>query len=343
MKNEFAGKKIIIGVPNHFGLPERFKENLEFLGFEVFLLDLTHKNKLGLKDTLIHVSKKIFKKDRTHKTKRKAELLEKYHIDYLENIAKNIDYSLIIRPDFYSEKTIKMLKEKATLSVAYQWDGLGRFPLAKRYIELFDRFFVFDVRDIEEYPNCLPTTNFYFDDLIKENISETEKSIFFVGTYMSNRIKEIKSISEFFEKRFYKSKIYLHVSKKFNIPKKSYINYTQKSFSFKENLINLQKSDIILDFKNDIHYGLSFRTFEAIGYSKKLISNNNLVKAYDFYNPRNIFVLEGDYEMELEKFVKEPYQKLPKEIVEKYSFTNWLKYILNIDPHQKITLHYAEN
>jgi len=40
----------------------------------------------------------------------------------------------------------------------------------------------------------------------------------------------------------------------------------------------------------------------------------------------------------LAEFVAKPYCELPPEIYQKYSFGNWLRYILDIPHHQKITL-----
>lgn len=342
MKNEFAGKKIILGVPNHFGLPERFKENLEFLGFEVFLLEFSGKFSLGFVDTLKHVSRKIFKKDKTYKAQKKAEFFEAKHIELLGK-NKNFDFALIIRPDLYSKKTIKKIKEKASLSAAYQWDGLDRFPLAKEYIEDFDRFFVFDIRDLEKHPKCLPITNFYFDDLMDSAPIKTD--VFFVGTFMKNRINEIVKLCTFFKSLNLRTKILLQAKNNFKVRKflKSGIEFIKKPLSFKENMEGLKQARIVLDFKNDIHYGLSFRTFEAIGFSKKLITNNELVESYDFYNPKNILVLKENYTEKLELFLKESYEEINLKIVEKYGFSNWIKYVLDIEPYQKINLHYAKN
>lgn len=342
MKDLFTGKTIILGVPNHFGLPERFKENLEYLGFKVYLLEFTGKFSLDFKDKLIHVSKKIFLKDKTYKAKKKADFFEKKQIDFFESLPENIDYALIIRPDLFGKNVIEKINKKVSLSVAYQWDGLDRFPLVKEYIEDFDRFFVFDIRDLEKFPKCLPTTNFYFDDLMKP--TSINKDVFFVGTFMKNRISKIIELSNLFKELGLRKKIILQVTKNFNKRKFSKeINYSKKSLSFRENIESMKQARIVLDFKNDIHYGLSFRTFEAIGFNKKLITNNNLVESYDFYNPKNIFVLKENYKEELKKFLIEPYEKLNDDIVEKYGFTNWIKYVLDIKPHKKITLQYAKD
>ena len=157
---------------------------------------------------------------------------------------------------------------------------------------------------------------------------------------MKNRIDEIVHLSRLFKEINLHSKIFIKIKK----PQKKYENenliFIKDQLTFRENLNLLKESKVLLDFKNDIHYGLSFRTFESIGFKKKLITNNPLVKYYDFYNPSNIFVLEKNYNKEeLINFLKQPYQDLPNQIVEKYSFTNWIKYVLGIEPHQKITLN----
>lgn len=339
MEKIFSGKSIIICVPNHFELPFRIKENLEFLGFRVFFLSHQEGFSLDKKDLVKHFLNKIFKKDKTLKARKKAGFSEKSQINDLENI-NEADYALIIRPDLLSEKTIKKIKEKAKKTIAYQWDGIDRFPLVKEVMHYFDRFFVFDSRDLEKYPHCLPTTNFYFDDVMEK--TEINHDVFFVGTFMKNRINELTALSNFFKAQNLSTKIFV---KKKKIDKKETeknLIFIDKELSFKENLQLLKQSRIVLDFKNDIHYGLSFRTFESVGFEKKLITNNDLVKSFDFYHPKNIFVLEEHYsEKELLEFIKQPYESLPKPIVEKYSFTNWIKYVLDEEPYQKIDLHYT--
>ena len=84
------------------------------------------------------------------------------------------------------------------------------------------------------------------------------------------------------------------------------------------------------------HNGLSFRIFEAIKYEKKLITNNKTVKQYDFYHPNNIFVFEEDNFQGLENFLKVAYTPLSEEIKQKYSFTNWLRYVLDIPPYKAL-------
>lgn len=36
--------------------------------------------------------------------------------------------------------------------------------------------------------------------------------------------------------------------------------------------------------------------------------------------------------------MQQPYEPLPPELKEKYSFSNWLRFAFDIEPHQAITL-----
>lgn len=325
----FQDKKITLVIPHHFGLPERFKQNFEYSGFEVFLYPEPMKVKIPLKDKIIHGYKKFFLKDRTHKSIVRNTLEEKQYSDFIENLP-HCDYALIIRPDLISKSIINSIKSKCNYIVAYQWDGMSRFPMDKSIIDLFDKFFVFDERDLKHYPQCHFLTNFYFDDLLKEK-AIIENDVFFVGSYMNDRIEEMLSLSLFLKENGFSTDFHLANPNKKSINFDFYnIQTSCNGFSFTENIQRLQKAKALLDFKNKAHYGLSFRTFEAIGYHKKLITNNELVKKYDFYNPNNIFVFNNYNFDGLKEFLESPYEDLPKDIYEKYSFTSWVKHILEI-------------
>ena len=108
--------------------------------------------------------------------------------------------------------------------------------------------------------------------------------------------------------------------------------------SYQQNLDYARSSRILADFVISTHKGLSLRTFEAIGYRKKLITTNAEVKKYDFYHPSNIFIWGGETLDGLDEFIASPYQEIDPAIREKYSFGNWIRYVLNIRPHQPITL-----
>ncbi|KQK26311.1 hypothetical protein AR438_05925 [Chryseobacterium aquaticum] len=327
---EFKGKSIIIAAPNHYGLLYRFKENLEAIGFETIAIPDDINVSIGIQNQIIHIIKKIFTKTKSYKREKKIEYRTQKQIDLInkESIPK-FDYVLVIRPDLFSNTLLSSLKSKSNVMCAYQWDGLDRFPSVYEKIGFFDRFFVFDENDTNKKENLIPITNFYFDDL---NAGKNIIDAYFVGSFMKNRINLLFSLSRKLHKLGQKLSINLSVnsSDKFKNPNSDLITIIDKPISFKNNLINSSQSKIIIDFTNEVHNGLSMRVFESIGFRKKLITNNSLVKNFDFYNPNNIFLIENDKFDGIENFINVPYENLPSEIYEKYSFTNWIKYIFNI-------------
>ena len=335
-------KNIVLIIPSHFELSTPFVENLKKCGFNVefcYQTDIPFKYR-SFKDRFVNFIQKTILSNKAFK----VILRKKYvHMDieqFLKSVKNEVDFVMIIRPDFLLDQTIQMLKKKSKYIVAYQWDGISRFPDVENLIPYFDRFWVFDVDDEKKYgktyPNISMTTNFYFD--CYEPKKEAVQSVFFIGSFIENRISKIFSIADHINSINYPSEITIYFHEK-NIPElypNPNIKYTTEKKNFADMVAKVLEHNVLLDFANDIHNGLSFRTFEAIGYKKKLITNNSLVKSYDFYNSNNIFVIEGENYEGLEDFIRGSYQTISPNIVEKYSFSNWINYILNIDPYQKI-------
>jgi hypothetical protein len=71
--------------------------------------------------------------------------------------------------------------------------------------------------------------------------------------------------------------------------------------------------------------------FEALGFKKKLITNNQDIINYDFYNPNNIFIIsESNYEVP-SIFFETDYIEVSPEIINRYGLNNWLSIVLKVD------------
>ncbi|GAB1463440.1 hypothetical protein [Pedobacter sp.] len=338
LRKEFEGKSILVAVPDFVGFPEGFKYGLEALGFDVFILRNHEYSKIGFKNTLIHAYRKLVHRDRSFKKKKRKQL---DYFKQLESLNKfntpHFDFALFIRPDLFSLELIELVKKQSNQVVAYQWDGLDVYPEIYTRINLFERFFVFDETDIAKSDRLLPLTNFYFDNIVS---TEIDLDVYFVGYYKEDRIENLLLLARKFRELNLKTSINLCVgsSKIISKLKNEPINLLSNQLSFTENIINISRSKIVLDVANIVHTGLSMRPFEAIGYKKKLITNNVLIKKYDFYNPNNIFVIENGNIDGIERFIALPYEELPEEIMKKYSFSNWINYVLDIEPYTPINL-----
>lgn len=334
-------EKILLVMTPDVKFYKSFIENLEYLGYDVAIILSNTKFKYkSLYDRLKNFYLKTFKNNKEFKILLKKEFERQIVLNKIKQIG-NIDYVLFIRPDLFELDLIKLINSNAKQSSAYQWDGLNRFPNVYNTINLFNDFYVFDKIDLSYSKKIKPTTNFYFDCYSKIfSQNNIQYDFYFIGTYDS-RIDRLLYICDKLHKKGFKLKIILRCSDRKALKNYKFVTFIKKPLTYYENLENVSKSKILIDIHHtDIHNGLSFRVFEAIGYHKKLISTNFLIKEYDFYNENNIFLFDFEnpnIDM-LENFINNNYLELNINIKEKYSFSNWIKYIFNKKGHTKIDI-----
>lgn len=331
-------KSIILIIPLHFQLYRELIVSLQDAGFEVIFLFITDKpfkysNFFERVDSFLHKNV-LF--ERNFKKQLIFDRENKNLLSQLDKIRNNVDYALIIRSDLLGIETLRTIKKKVNKMVAYQWDGLNRFPSVYDRIDLFDRFFVFDENDYfnhkGRYSNICLTTNFYLEIPPDREVVVKPKSLCFVGSYLENRMPFITELIEFLMQENFDVNVKLLCKKDKTIDKykDSGIEFISDPLTYGEMLQHVQRYEALLDFDNAaIHHGLSFRIFEALFYRKKIITNNLLVKNYDFYHPNNVFVWEGSNLLKLKDFLNKPFVEIDSAIINKYSFGNWVKNVLD--------------
>ena len=87
----------------------------------------------------------------------------------------------------------------------------------------------------------------------------------------------------------------------------------------------IMKSRILVDLYQRGQTGLSQRAVEALLNKKKLITDNQNIKNYDFYRDNNIFVLNDRNMHEIEEFLKKPYMEVEDDVLKQYSFEEWFE------------------
>lgn len=329
-------KTIILATPYLYGLDKCIEKNLIHSGYKV--INLCYDNRRSTYPSIFHhlissFNKKFLKNENYKKYYQYYNHIEDINKKLSSLNGKKADYALCIRANIYPKEIIQKIKDNSNICVNYQWDGINVFPDILEYSKFFDKFYVFDHSDIEKYPeyNLKPSHNFYFDYPLENNhVDKVNNGLYFLGGHQKNRTNEIELFLN--EISNLNIPINFNIVSKNNIAKydfkhNQYINYidSKSPMTFEENLYNVRGSDIIVDFLNNVHQGLSFRAFDALGFDKKLITNNVTIKNYDFYHPNNIFIWNGNNIEELKKFIILPYIKIKPEIKEKYSFSYWIK------------------
>lgn len=329
-------------MPNTHGLRQAIIQNLEYHGFEVIDIsynedDFRYKH-LGQKlNNFLH---KLVYKNKNYKNKLKFQQLGMEIKGQIEQLQQPADYALMFRADIYPKEILLAVKEKSKKMINYQWDGLYRYPEILPLIPLFDRFFVFDPQDAQTYRDypLLVSTNFYFDFELPSPIDAQPVDFRFYGTYLRERMPVLEKFLDFVHKNDYSTDIKIYYERPHtNIPT---AHFTSEAMPYTQYLHRLQSSKYLLDFNNSAHAGLSFRVFESLKFQKKLIINNKYdIQSYDFYHPNNIFIWDGKDLSGLPAFLETPYQPLAEDILQKYSFGNWISYMLDSPPYQTLDPH----
>lgn len=340
-------------MPSHSNFATPIQKNLLHYNFDITFINSSPEHlrriKIPFKTSAYIFLRNLFFGDSSLKDKVRSELKDQLIYKEIQEKMGNqrFDHTLVIRPDLFSLEHLKLLKSKTDRKfIGYQWNGLSRFPNTFPCIDQFDRFFVFDQMDISnpDYKkyNLLGTTNFYFDMFQPHPIAHQGITAYFVGLHFDERSLSVDLCAQ--------KLIKLGVSLDFNIrclrdKQNAQARYTNKNIKFiernidfDENINRINQSDILVDVVNPVHNGLSFRTFEALYYKKKLITNNTTIKNYDFYHPNNIFVWNGQDLAGLKEFLATPFVSLSKKILEKYSFSNWINNLLDHSSYQQIEL-----
>lgn len=323
-------------------LRKLYSSNLEKCGFEVY--DFFENNEVPLFKKnyfhkLINIFHRIVLKDKNYlfriEKKTNLKLLSEL---ISRTVNEKYTTALFIRADVYNREIVQKVSHYCIKLICYQYDGMQACQNLLRYSDLFDKIYVFDPSDLQQYKslNFLPLTNCWFDDDTDE--SKVETDIFYVGVGVPERLRLADKIKEYCTSSHIRLRAVLTIPAHYPEKEEEGVFLSHSGLSYEENILEVKKSKAVLDFKLPYHNSLSFRFFEAMKYKKKVITNNSSVQYYDFYHPDNIFITDFENLDGLKEFLEKPYHEIDENIVQKYGFKNWTHYVLDLPPYQKIDL-----
>lgn len=244
---------------------------------------------------------------------------------------KNIDISpettIIIFDSGVDISYLKFIADKFKVNrkIFWYWNPIRHRISPNLISKLGYEAWTYSISDSEKY-NININTTFYFREIVKQekksnNIEYIKNDVLFVGRD-KNRLNELQNIEKNMKNMGLITYFYITADSKLDqLKRKNFrplLSYTQ--------IIKLiLKSNSILDIVQNKYDGLSLRAMESLFFNKKLITNNVTIKYYDFYNKKNIFILNEDNIEELPNFLKSSYEKIDKKIVDSYDFSKWIQ------------------
>lgn len=246
-------------------------------------------------------------------------------IEEIKKIKEEYDIIFYVKPQPELKRFIKFLSTLNKKMICHQWDTMLSMRGIEEILYLFDKKSTFDPMDAKEYKmKFLP--NFYIETNVDKKI---EYDIFTVQSY-DYRLPLLEKIAKKLKERN-KKYLFLVYTKDKNL-KSDYVTFINEPIKLNETYDYMKKSRVILEIGHlGKQRGLSFRAVESLGLKKKLITNYEFIKEYDFYDPKNIYILRDEnIEIPLEFFEQE-YEEVDKKIYEKYSGKSWIKNIFMED------------
>ncbi|TOM97333.1 hypothetical protein [Vibrio parahaemolyticus] len=326
MTNSFAGRKIILLCPTFYQYRNIIKSEIENMGGEVYAFD-ERPQKSSLFKVLLRLG---------------FERLTGLAIDnYYNTIITNLEQEdvtdiFIVNAEAVNVSIInrmrsKFFKAKFTL---YMWDSVKNKNKVKNIVDLFDEVYSFDPSDCESDSRFKFEPLFYGHEYANEKANYHEDIEFsFIGSIHSDRVNIVfnvlESIGDGFVYLFSPSKLFTLLKCITGKDRLRYLtNVKYQKMSIQEVSDIFSRSKCVLDINHPNQNGLTMRTFEVLGAGKKLITTNENIKSYDFYNKKQVLIIDRNNvsKSDVNAFINSDVHDYV--VMDKYRIDNWIKRIL---------------
>lgn len=235
------------------------------------------------------------------------------------------DVVLIINPAQINSKLIDFALSIASRKLAYLYDSFSRWPMTPESLAGYDKVFSFDQKNVDSH-GLVKLHNYIYDapEIIKTPNLYTA-SVVMAG---KDRVPVLTALAISFDKLGISDYKFLVQCKPPNDAHPG-ITFFRERMSLEVVGELVKQSSIIIDISKPGQSGLSFRFFEAMPYRKKVITTNRSVAEYDFYNPKNILIIEEDNPVIPISFLVEPYVEIPPAIYHKYTLDGWVETVFD--------------
>lgn len=267
----------------------------------------------------------------------KTEKRQQFVIDSLVALGHQ-DQILVLNPDTFDISTLEEIKTHSDRLITYLYDSLERLPVEDEKLALFDKIFSFDIIDIKKR-GFEKLTNYIYLDHISYEDQKPEMDLFYITSYDNKRVSYIKLLAKKLITLNLKFQIMIIGKKSWKnqlknlfitVPENLSIIFSIKKICHKDLPKHYKNSRALLDLTRENQHGLSFRVFEAMALEKKIITDNTVIKDYDFYNPNNILVLDEICSNLTTQFFDHPYQRIPEEIYSYYTLDSWVDRVFKL-------------
>ena len=266
-------KKLLFIGPNFFNYQDIISEGLRQKGYEVTYFDDRPSTSLLMK-SIIRVNRNLVKKQ-----------IDKYFNTILESCKKN-QYDVVIvliGESLYNDMIDKMREVIPNAKyIFYDWDAIENFPSREVFSRHFDFCYTFDNEDVKRYKWFKFLPLFYTES--EKDYVEDKRDALFIGTIKNGKYSFVKEMENALTEQGYNCYFYHYIQSKSvfrymkmkdrGMKKAKLSEFSFKRVSKEETYKLMKESKMIIDVPMKHQNGLTIRTFEALGFNKKLITTN---------------------------------------------------------------------
>ena len=326
--NALFGRRVLLFAPRFFGYDRDIADELRRRGAEVDLLPDRPFESASMKAVARFL--------------RSAAVVaaERFYRRELARLARSTyDLIFVVNGQTLSGAFLAFLRAEFPRAkfVLYIWDSFDNRRSIVANLKFFDDCSSFDRAGAAHYGLRFRPL-FFSPEFERGADKDFDHHLSFVGTAHTDRFATISRISSSL-KPCYRFYWYLYLQAPW-----VYYAYWVTNPSFRRakigdfHFIPLTRGEVqkvffgsraILDVEHPRQTGLTIRTLETMGASRKLITTNSRVREYDFFLPENVCVIDRHDVRIPDSFLEAPYRPIDPRIYKKYSLAGWIDEILD--------------
>jgi len=224
------------------------------------------------------------------------------------------------------EKYIKKVNPSCEV-ILFCWNKVDRVRTNGLKFPIRDKIYSTDPGDCEKY-GFKYNHIFYPTDLREDYKPEVSDKLYFIGSD-KGRAKSLLYLKKYFEKSGLDVNISVLSQNRDPEYRKKYSEILiDQSLSYEEYISEVRSNGILLDICQSSQRAITMRVLESVVYSKKLITTNQEVRSFPFYNENNILVIDLKSLpsiKEVKRFKEKPFVPYTDEQLYGISVEHWLK------------------
>ena len=185
---------------------------------------------------------------------------------------------------------------------------------------------------------------FYIKTMQAQRVDSYKYDFSFIGTIHSDRAEILYNLKKYCDEHGLTYYYYLYIpGNLLYTMRKATDSYVRKLGQYihleptsKKTIAEISENTrCVIDINHPKQTGLTMRTIEMLGLHQKILTTNQNVRNYDFYEPGNQLVIGRD-EIKIDKgLLGKPYVSVPEDVYEEYSIHSFVMDIFNDEEEKK--------